>query len=281
MIKLNLGISSKNLYELISRLMYFSLFVIVITLVLNLSKFDFIPSDTKNDFINITSIILLPLIFLLFACETLFVKNNNRLGEYGNSVSNKYYKFEPISLPDLEVAAVHEIGHVMLFFAVGTPLDRLYVQINDRNIGTSNNGYVHYRYENKGEISLSSKEIQILMLMSLAGTQAERFYYNEPRMFGGSSDFDRWLHYAKSFLIHEENFIFYQSPAHKFEHMHNQVLLSDLKSKHIDILNEFFNINRDVLKEMVNVLIDRKRLDHAELTQYFEKIKNIAALHEL
>ena len=280
--KFRLDIGSMNFRNLLNPILYFTIFVFTTFFVLNLPQYDFISSQSKNDVINSVSIIVLPLIFLVFCFETIFFpKNNGSKGEYGSSVAYMPHKFNPIEPADLEVAAVHEIGHVMLFFAVGTPLERLYVQINDHNIGTSNNGYVHYRYENKGEISLSAKEIQILMLMVLAGIQAERFYFKEPKMFGGSSDLDKWLHYAKAFLLHEENVIFYQSPENRYEHGHNQELLSDLKSKQINILNEFFNINRDVLQDMVHELLEKKRLDHPELKKHFEKIKNISEIEML
>ncbi|WP_045131378.1 hypothetical protein [Acinetobacter pittii] len=272
------------LRSLINPFIYFTIFLFSTYYILTLPKFAYISDQSKIDIINTISIVLLPLTFILCCLSILtFSKNSsgNQNVDHINSAIFHARAFEPTNSTDLEISAVHEIGHVMLFFAVGTPLERLYVQIHDHHIGTSNNGYVHYRYEKKGEISLSAKEIQILMLMVLAGTQAERFYFNEPKMFGGSSDLDKWLHYAKAYLTHEEDVIFYQNPDNRFEHGHNQELLSNLKTKHISILNEFFNMNRDVLNEMIKYLLIKKRLDHSDLLPYFNKIKNIGEIEML
>lgn len=252
-------------------------------LALNLESFVEIRNELK---LSILLILALTLVAMYAAQEFFkdfigneleFSTRDFRLHPF-NDRDQKQYAFKPVTDSNLEIIAVHEIGHVMLFYAFGDAPEQLYVQIHDQDIDTPNRGYVYFSFGERENRGLTLSDINVFMLIYLSGMQAEKFYFNDQRLFGSTQDMDKWLHYAKLYLIHEENTIFYNSPQNQFEQNHNAKLLSDLKQKQVQILSEFFNTNRIVLNELVDKLKKNKRLGYVDLKAYMKLIVNTAEI---
>lgn len=254
--------------------------ILCIYLALSLEEFSEVTEEVK---LQITLYIALILMVIYagqeLVCDFLIDKfKSNPIDSDMNQYDSRpllRQNFSPYSDEELEVIAVHEVGHVMLFSAFGEEPEDLYVQIHDRKIGVSNRGYVFFKFFDRDGKVLTVRDINIFMLINLSGMMAEKFYFNDQRLFGATQDMDKWLYYAKLYLIHEEQSIFYNNPQNQFEQNHNAQLLSDLKQKQNQILSEFFNSNRVVLEELVCTLIRKKRLDYNDLRSHLKKIINI------
>lgn len=254
--------------------------IFCVYLALSIENFAEITEEMKQLVILYVALMLV----VIYACRKIFYDFLVRKFDLNPKVSNlsQYdsrpqlrQSYSPYSDEEMDVISVHEVGHVMLFSAFGEEPVDLYVQIHDRKIGMSNRGYVFFSFSEREGKVLTVRDINIFMLIYLSGMQAEKFYFNDQRLFGAAQDMDKWLYYAKLYLIHDEQTIFFNNPQNQFEQYHNSQLLADLKQKQSQILSEFFNSNRVVLEELVCSLKENKRLDFDKLKPYLEKIINI------
>lgn len=165
--------------------------------------------------------------------------------------------------------AAHEAGHVLVYAGLSSlPLD-VKVVINDRAEETGQLGFVSGI---SWEHHLHEKEFaEWYMLVYLAGKFGEMTMYGESTL-GASNDHQRWLSVARSYLGNHYQGIYYTASQNKLEIERNEEKLQSLQTTQLEMLAKLFDDNRTVFRELVDELLIKRTLVHADLMPFFARI---------
>lgn len=175
--------------------------------------------------------------------------------------------------------ATHEIGHVLTCAALPETLDELEVVMN---IGGAPDTSERFQYENRGPLGFvkgtperRAMENETLTLwrmhLLLAGNQAERFIHGQD-VLGGSSDYDKWLTLADTYLANLKQGIYYPSPKNALEKERNDAQMMQLKGQQEQTLDALFSMNKTRMEEMVALLLEKRHLNYADLQPFLSRV---------
>lgn len=170
---------------------------------------------------------------------------------------------------DLRFTATHEAGHAMLYAALGKlPVD-VKVSVNLKADDAGVLGFVtapdsHHRLQEKCYA-------EWYMLVLLAGKVGEEFMFGESTL-GAGNDHMRWLGIAQAYLANHYRGVFYMAPRNRLELEHNELKLEALQTEQREILNQFFEANRNVYMELTEALLDKRTMGRDDLIPFFNRV---------
>ncbi|MGL5063403.1 MAG: hypothetical protein ACRC62_25765, partial [Microcoleus sp.] len=176
--------------------------------------------------------------------------------------------FTPLCEADIEMVAIHEVGHGIVATALGD-FDISLRIYSDNDLGIPRGTCHHYH---KGGRITDQNQIQKDMLIALAGQEAERLFLNKIGV-GGREDFDYWCGKAKLYLsagFSED--CYFPNPEAEWEIQANEKAISKLLALHREKLAEFLAGNKLLINEIANSLAINKKLSYEQLQPYFEQI---------
>ena len=170
---------------------------------------------------------------------------------------------------DRRYAAAHEAGHTLVYAALDPLPDDVQMTILDQSDATGTLGFVT---RVKGPHQLEESVFaEWDMLVFLAGKIGESRLIGETTL-GSSSDFTRWVDVAKTYLSNHYDGIYYPEPKNEFEQKHNVERLSALHKAQTARLNELFDQNAGLLRELNDALLEKRTLPRDELVPFLSRV---------
>ncbi len=170
---------------------------------------------------------------------------------------------------DRRYAAAHEAGHALVYAALDPLPDDVQMTILDQSDATGTLGFVT-RVKGPHQVE-ESVFAEWDMLVLLAGKVGESRLVGETTL-GSSSDFTRWVDVAKTYLSNQYDGIYYPEPKNEFEHKHNVERLSALHKEQTAMLNELFDRNAGLLRELNDALLEKRTLPRDELVPFLSRV---------
>lgn len=171
---------------------------------------------------------------------------------------------------DQKFVAAHEAGHALVYAALGSIPNNIQLVVKDIDNADGSLGFIT---NINSEHRLNEKIfIEWHMLMLLAGKVGESSVFGQNSL-GSSQDHSRWLVAAKEYLKNHFDGIFYTEPSNKFEQNANEEKLSNLQSKQVNILTQFFERNSDVLTALYTAAFEKKVIKSAELATFLQQVE--------
>lgn len=170
---------------------------------------------------------------------------------------------------DLRYTATHEAGHALLYAALGELPADVKVSVNLQADDAGRLGFVTapdspHRLDEKCYSEWN-------MLVFLAGKAGEEFMFGESTL-GAGSDHMRWLGIAQSYLANHYRGVFYVTPQNRLELEQNELKLEALQAEQREVLNQFFEANRDVYMELTEALLDKRTMGRDDLTPFLSRV---------
>jgi hypothetical protein len=184
---------------------------------------------------------------------------------------------------DIRIAAVHEAGHALMFWVLKTIPPSLFAHINKRALCRTE------PFSVGGQVSVNAKPhglhyqsfLEWEMLLSLAGMEAEKALLGD-RSSGGRGDMEHWHTKARLYLASGcSTLVYFSNPCKGWEIQTNQESLESLLSKQRNILEQFFDLNRTVLSELSEALIQQERMKAPALQPFLEKIVSVNGIPKI
>lgn len=221
--------------------------------------------NNQNEAMAIFTAIIIS--FLAFG--NIFKRESLFRGEEENSLS---YAESPkdLSEKDKKYTAVHEIGHALFYAYLKRIPDDFKIVVNDKSKGVL--GYVTF-FESDTIIE-EKKYAEWLMLVYLAGNNAEKFIYGDSTL-GGISDYNSWCRIAKKYLKNGNKGVFYSNPENEYEHNENQKKMESLKSEQEKIIENFFKENKNLIIKFSNTLMKKRSMSKKDCKVFFEEVTTI------
>ncbi len=219
--------------------------------------------DNQNEFLAIFAAIIIS--FLAFG-SIIFKKENVFRGKEEGALS---YAESPkeLSEKDKKYTAVHEVGHALFYAYLKKIPDDFKIVVNNKSKGVL--GYVTFF---EGDTIIEEKKYaEWLMLVYLAGNNAEKFIYRDSTL-GGVSDYNSWCRIAKKYLKNGNKGVFYPNPENEYEHNENQKKIELLKLEQEKIIENFFKENKDLIIEFSNNLIKKGSMTKKDCAFFFENV---------
>lgn len=169
---------------------------------------------------------------------------------------------------DIQIVATHEIGHAMVYAALGQLPPEFYVviEMNQNSLGCVG-GMNNYRLLNKKVF------LEWIMLCNLGGRAAEEFMLGRDAVTDGATqDMLQYQQYAYSYLKMQFAGFYYTSPEREEEFQQNFQKAEKLLRKQIQQLKEFYELNRNVFDELTALLAQQKRFNREDLFPFFQRI---------
>lgn len=171
---------------------------------------------------------------------------------------------------DLEIAAVHEAGHALIYAAAKEIPESLTVMLRDRFDKEGVLGSVSC--EAVKHSLMKKSEIEFNMYLCLAGMAAEKVRYGEFSA-GSSNDLAQWNAHCELYLLNgfgEGHFL--PNAATSFEREANAKIRTTLHSDQMFALSNFFGRNWKVLSELACEIRNTKTLQGDQLKPYFNRV---------
>lgn len=171
---------------------------------------------------------------------------------------------------DLEIAAVHEAGHALIYAAAKEIPDTLKVELLDRFdrkgvLGTVSCEAVNHSLMKKSEIEFN-------MYLCLAGMAAEKVRFGEFSA-GSSNDLAQWNAHCEMYLSNgfgEGHYL--PNAVTSSDREANAKVRTALHSDQMFALSNFFGRNWKVLSELANEIRNTKTLQGDQLKPYFNRV---------
>jgi ATP-dependent Zn protease len=110
------------------------------------------------------------------------------------------------------------------------------------------------------------------MLFDLAGQESEKALLGQCSI-GARSDTEHWYYLAKLYLKTGcSKLVYFPSPESDWEEKANRKSLEIMLDRQRKILSRFFKENLQVLNELSETLIERERLESADLKPFLNKV---------
>lgn len=170
-----------------------------------------------------------------------------------------------------EYTLYHEIGHVLLNAAFKNIDSAVMVCAFGKQDRNGNLGYAIM--QNTGDMLHTKGLCQWEMLACLSGYMSERFFFGQETM-GSGEDREDWMKSAKLYL--ENGFcdgVYYNKPSNDFEFKNNDAHIKALMVSQEELLERFFAMNTDVVKDAVSKLAEEGVLSRSMLEEFFERVQ--------
>lgn len=176
----------------------------------------------------------------------------------------------PISESDKRCIAAHECGHALVYAALDALPADVQMVINEK---PGPNGVLGYITGVSNDRLLHNQTfIQWYMLVLLAGKYAEELLLGESSL-GGKEDYQKWLALARTFLANHNRGVYYPEPANRYEQELNEHKLQALQAEQLQMLSEFFAMNRDVYEGLVQALLNERVLRRDDLEPMLSQVQ--------
>ena len=170
---------------------------------------------------------------------------------------------------DNRATATHEAGHALIHAALDY-LPHGFVAVVERN--DRENSLGHVSAVNEGHLLTSRVFAEWKMLMLLGGLAAEKALLGGETL-GGSSDYRMWLATVQPYLANGTRGAFHYPPVSTEEIAFNSTVIERVQREHEATLAVFFEMNADVLRDLADALLERRRLDVEALTPFMERAR--------
>jgi hypothetical protein len=221
--------------------------------------------NNKNESIAV----FVSVIISLLAFGNIFKRESIFRGKESEPLS---YAEKPkkLSEKDKKYTAVHEIGHALFYSYLKEIPDDFKIVVNNSSKGVL--GYVTFF---EGDTIVEEKKYaEWLMLVYLAGNNAEKFIYGDSTL-GGMSDYSSWCRMAKKYLKNGNKGVFYSNPENEYEHNENQKKIELLKLEQEKIIENFFKENKELIIEFSNTLMKKGSMTKKDCAFFFENVNRI------
>lgn len=176
---------------------------------------------------------------------------------------------------DAELIAAHEAGHAVALGLFPYFTDKIEVTLQ---MGVDSDQVVRkggYCRGNDSQIKAESMSYHdIRMITILAGAEAEKVCFGE-RTTGSTSDYEKFIEYAKRRLQMDDESIYYSYPQNDFEAKHNTDSIMALKTKYQKITQDLLNENREILDLIRTMLVDKGIIKGKELADILMRVKPV------
>jgi hypothetical protein len=198
--------------------------------------------------------------------------NVSALGQTGNVIKRVFPDFIRTE-KDLKISAYHEAGHALLYALF--PEDRLSsltASIKLGSGGRSTSGAVWSEIDKEPSLHTSESYLFARMLITLAGTEAEAIALGT-RHDGCLEDSQKWMSQAKVFLAcgFTSAAYFLEAEGDADRNINAEAINGMLRHQK-QLLQLFFEINRRVLDELAELLLEKKELGKDDLLPYLQKV---------
>jgi hypothetical protein len=176
----------------------------------------------------------------------------------------------PATRRDVRYTAAHETGHVILYSAFPNPPDELRIVVH---LEASTKGVMGFVSGLNVEHQLTEKTFsEWYMLMCLAGQFGEKHIHAEVTL-GNADDVERWMHVAMLYLSSGAGGgIYYQEPKSLLEIQYNEKKLNQLRMRQEQCLEQFFDLNAELINEMYFRVMEQKELDVYDIRDLLRKV---------
>lgn len=174
------------------------------------------------------------------------------------------------SASDVRSTAAHEAGHALPHAALAS-LPPYFVAVVELDHGTRSLGYVT-AVDDGENIGGRRPFVEWQMLMLLGGRIAQRVLLGSETL-GGTSDYSKWVTLASGYLSNGIKGLFYSEPNGADQVMFNKVALDNLQREQEALLTQFFEINRSVLSDLTDALIEHGSLDATALAPFMTRVR--------
>lgn len=171
---------------------------------------------------------------------------------------------------DRSYIAAHEAGHALVYAALDELPANLKMVINEHTDSFGTAGSITRAHS--GHQIEESRFAEWEMLVLLAGRLGEITYHGQATL-GCIHDHQRWLDLAHQFLSGHAMGIYYPEPKNKYEQEQNDIKKEALKIEQMALLNQFFDMNKALFKELSDTLLQRNSMDAHELKIFLEAVK--------
>lgn len=180
----------------------------------------------------------------------------------------------PLRVPrdanDIHRTAVHEAGHALMYAAAKTIPADLRVTVFEE-IGTHDLFRGHVTHTNPAPDVLTEGYLHWRMLMSLAGSEAEKAVLGD-RADGSNGDNRDWVRDATHYLSSGFGDVFHGDPTTALQGAQNVEALNRLKKVHLEALASFFKVNDALLRELAKAIVDMKTIPRDGLSTFLERV---------
>lgn len=171
---------------------------------------------------------------------------------------------------DLDIAAVHEAGHALMYAAVRNVPDSLTVKLLDGFdragvLGTVSCEVVRHTLMKKSEL-------EFYMYLSLAGVAAEKVRFGEV-FSGASNDLAQWGAHCETYLLNGfGERLYLPNAATDLDREANAKMRNTLHADQLLALSNFFGRNWKVLSELAGEIRESKTLQSEQLKPYLDRV---------
>jgi hypothetical protein len=181
----------------------------------------------------------------------------------GSLISEHLY-----SKGDFEHICVHEAGHALVYALLDSTPETLMVSVAPKEDGSL--GRV-LSCNNEGTLR-DYDRLLFSMRCDLAGVVAEEVVLGKA-FCGGTRDMKQWESNARLFLESGFGEFFYQLPTNELEVQANSRLLTRMKTELRDEVSVFLSGNKDMLRELAELLGEKKYLERDDIEPYLSQIR--------
>lgn len=177
-----------------------------------------------------------------------------------------------LSERDMRCAAIHEMGHALVYAAIGAEHlpKTIIVRLNNQASTDGNIGYVSGL--RTPHILHSQTLMEWYMLFFLAGSASEMAILSKS-LLGSSEDHEKWLNFAHIYLSEQKCGVYYNRPSNPLEMESNERKIADLREHHFSILHRFLTLNHETIKKGAEQLYKYRRLGHDDLLPLLSAIQ--------
>lgn len=170
---------------------------------------------------------------------------------------------------DRRHAAAHEAGHALLYSVLDQVPSGLTLEVSTIPSADGTMGYVGI----DGDCNqlVSTEFAQWRMWVCLAGEVGERVLLGHSTL-GSTSDHNKWLALAHSYLSCQQRGTFFINPSSKLELEWNSAALDTLRKEQICILETFFERNADVHAELAGAALRAGKMGEEELKPFLSRV---------
>ena len=173
------------------------------------------------------------------------------------------------SQQDERHTAFHEAGHAICYAALGRLPDNSRMVMND---GTDPRGVLGFVTGVEDGNRLTSQVfVEWLMLVYLAGKMGELIGLSQATL-GAGSDHCKWQSAARQYLANHYEGIYYIEPQNKFEQVLNDEKLQDLERQQLVCLQQLFDQNREVFRELAEAFLAKRVLERSEMIPFLARV---------
>lgn len=182
----------------------------------------------------------------------------------------------PRDASDILRTAIHEAGHLLMFAGLSKLPPDLTVSVA-AELGNEDMFRGMVRHSGDAQEGLLESEIRRLMLMLLAGSEAESLLLDN-RGDGAQLDNAKWLNAANHYLMAGFGEVFYSHPTNDMQLEHNRMILNDLKARCVGEVGEFLAKNKALLSELAAKIAEEKHLNREQIAPFLQRAEGTESL---